>query len=416
MSLVLIAGTPGPAELSAARALWRDGDVCDLIWERPLGARSWSRSVRRWHASRPAFADPLGYMADVRDRVAGDGHDVVLPYGLPAYYAAVHHRHLLEGKAASLLPSVESFRIANDKASTGELCRDLGISVPRSFTPEDEGDVRALAREARFPLIVKPRSGSATGLRVVQTADELLAAVQTLMQRRARGAAERFEAPLVQEFISGHLHDACAVWHDARPLATLTQVRQVMVPVYGGVGAVNVTTDNPTVRELAHRVLGALQWSGPAQVEFRHDPRSGEYHLIEINPKFWGTLALSIHAGLNFPVLAREAALGRVPTREPTYRVGVRRRFTFPRAREASLQLKALLGRSAATVPGGTAASYGDIDWLDPVPDLMRVREWQRGRGEAQRRAMELDSALRPLITPPEQPWAGLGKGRARAL
>ena len=43
-------------------------------------------------------------------------------------------------------------------------------------------------------------------------------------------------------------------------------------------------------------------------MEMKRDDRDGEYRLMEINPKFWGSLELSIAAGINFPLLTCEMA------------------------------------------------------------------------------------------------------------
>ena len=44
-------------------------------------------------------------------------------------------------------------------------------------------------------------------------------------------------------------------------------------------------------------------------VEMKRDNRDGQFKLMEINPKFWGSLDLSIQAGVNFPYLAARMAL-----------------------------------------------------------------------------------------------------------
>ncbi len=38
-------------------------------------------------------------------------------------------------------------------------------------------------------------------------------------------------------------------------------------------------------------------------VEFKLDPRDNTPKLMEINPRFWGSLALAIESGVNFPYL-----------------------------------------------------------------------------------------------------------------
>ena len=45
-----------------------------------------------------------------------------------------------------------------------------------------------------------------------------------------------------------------------------------MYPIYGGIGAVNITTHNPELDKLARKLLEALEWNGPAQNEFKFDP------------------------------------------------------------------------------------------------------------------------------------------------
>jgi protein-tyrosine-phosphatase len=47
--------------------------------------------------------------------------------------------------------------------------------------------------------------------------------------------------------------------------------------------------------------MAALRYTGVAMVEFKVNPRTGGWILIEINSRFWGSLPLSIAAGIDFP-------------------------------------------------------------------------------------------------------------------
>ena len=38
-------------------------------------------------------------------------------------------------------------------------------------------------------------------------------------------------------------------------------------------------------------------------VEFKKDVRTGEYKLMEINPRIWGSMPLAIVSGVDFPYL-----------------------------------------------------------------------------------------------------------------
>jgi protein-tyrosine-phosphatase len=55
-------------------------------------------------------------------------------------------------------------------------------------------------------------------------------------------------------------------------------------------------------------------------VEFKMDT-AGRYWLMEINPRLWGSLALSIDAGVNFPLGLLQIARGEEPATQPKYKV-----------------------------------------------------------------------------------------------
>jgi predicted ATP-grasp superfamily ATP-dependent carboligase len=75
------------------------------------------------------------------------------------------------------------------------------------------------------------------------------------------------------------------------------------------------------------RLLEALDWEGVAMVECKHDPVTDRYYVIEINPRFWGSLQLAIDAGVDFPRLLVECAIGGSPAPVTSYRTDIRSRW-----------------------------------------------------------------------------------------
>jgi hypothetical protein len=62
-------------------------------------------------------------------------------------------------------------------------------------------------------------------------------------------------------------------------------------------------------------------------LEYKQDGVSGKCFLIEVNGRFWGSLQLAVDAGVDFPYLTYQLALGRRPDVPRTYRVGVKNRW-----------------------------------------------------------------------------------------
>ena len=74
----------------------------------------------------------------------------------------------------------------------------------------------------------------------------------------------------------------------------------------------------------ASSVIRELGWTGVAMVEFKKDD---DYRLLEVNPRFWGSLPLATACGVNFPDLLCRMARGEEIARPPEPPAGVKLRF-----------------------------------------------------------------------------------------
>jgi hypothetical protein len=172
-----------------------------------------------------------------------------------------------------------------------------------------------------------------------------------------------YTAPIVQEYIPGDVYDVCLLFNQGKPRAALTQKRLRMHPSKGGFGIENVTTDQPELQGQAIALLEAMQWHGPAQVEFKIDSRDGRTKLMEVNGRFWGTLDLSVQAGVNFPLLACRMAVDGDIDPVFDYQVGLRYIWPFP------WRLRAL----TSLLPLDSNLKT-DLWFSDPLPLLAELR------------------------------------------
>lgn len=74
-------------------------------------------------------------------------------------------------------------------------------------------------------------------------------------------------------------------------------------PASGGASTARVSYWDDAVAARAHEILGRSGWTGFIMVEFRQNA-AGEFRLIEINPRPWGSIQLAIDAGVRFPSVA----------------------------------------------------------------------------------------------------------------
>jgi predicted ATP-grasp superfamily ATP-dependent carboligase len=217
------------------------------------------------------------------------------------------------------VPPIDSLRIASDKLATWRLAVAAGVPVPRSA----QGVAEALA-ELTFPMIVKPlHSSGSRGVARVTNEAELIA--------RESEIASRFGPTFIQEALpaSGAGLGVGLIADQGRVLNAYAYRRLREFPVSGGPSTLRETIEAPELIGHAERLMQALDWTGVAMVEFKTDVREGVARLLEINPRFWGSLELAAVAGMNFPSMLYQLTRGE-PIERVEARVGVRCRWLLP--------------------------------------------------------------------------------------
>jgi predicted ATP-grasp superfamily ATP-dependent carboligase len=134
---------------------------------------------------------------------------------------------------------------------------------------------------------------------------------------------------LLQDFAEGDGVGIEVLMHHGEPVALFQHRRLKEVPASGGAAAVAIAEPpEPMLVDQALVLLRALEWEGVAMVEFRYDRARHQSSLMEVNGRYWGTLALPIQAGVDFPWYEWQIAHGEKPAVPLNYPVGGRWRWS----------------------------------------------------------------------------------------
>lgn len=301
MTRVLVTGVGGPAGVAVLRSLLRRPGV--EVYAADMDG--WAAGLYLVPADRrrlvPPGAEP-GFARAIGELCAEDRIDVLFPTVDAELLPLADTREELRSAGTTLAaPATETLRLCLDKAALAERCAPT-VRVP---------DTRVLEGSApdadwRFPVIVKPRSGSGSrGVRLVADRDALRALAPD-------------PALLVQELLPGEEYSV-DVLADAsgRVVAAVPRTRS---RVDSGVSIAGTTVRDPDLERAASATAEAIGLVGVANVQLRRDV-SDRPALLEVNPRFPGALPLTIAAGADLPALALDLALGRplpdaVPFRE----------------------------------------------------------------------------------------------------
>lgn len=346
--------------LVTVRSLGRHGVAVTAGAERAPSAGGCSRySARRFRYPSPveatgAFVDAVA--AELRERE----YDALVPVHDATVVPVARNRERLAELAGVPYQPYEDLRVALDKGRTAAAARDAGVPHPATV-PADDADLDAVEADLGYPVVVKPRRGSQrVGVSVCGSRRELERAVE-------RGR-ERHGALLLQAFVpNGGEVGVYTVYDRESTLRGLTVQRRVRSnPPEGGPSTLRETVRNPGLVRLAGDLLESVGWRGAAMVEFRVDARTGEPMLMEVNPRLWGSLALTVHAGVDVPVLLYQLATeGRCDDRTD-YEVGACARWLFGDLLQALAREDRLAAAAEFLRPTGCRHDVLSVD--DPLP------------------------------------------------
>lgn len=290
--------------LAAARALRAAGWSVGIASPIP-GFSAVSRAVTRWHRI-PAPEDGLAGFGEALAAVASEAdYDVMFPARDADVLGASIVRQAITPIRVPY-PAHEQVVAAFDKLNLGEAAERVGIAVPDTADgslPATHGEERVVKARLHPAL---DRDGSSARMEVRVAGDDA-EAEDRVRELRAVG-----RQPLVQEHVNGELMSLTLLLdRDARVIARAQQVAERTYPRRAGVDARSRTVpiDEKLVAK-AIALLTDLGWFGLAHLEFLV-PEDGRPRLIDFNGRIYGSLALAVAAGVNFPVLWAQLAMGR---------------------------------------------------------------------------------------------------------
>jgi len=217
-----------------------------------------------------------------------------------------------------------------DLFSTLMQTSSAGDHLPPALLIEDTRNLPGVSDLSRLP---RPLYLKVDGSYAKQQGDGgRVAKAESPEQAQAilRSLAARFNRAIVQGFIPGRGVGAFFLLHRGELLAEFMHVRLHEIPYTGGPSSLRASWRHPSIRSDALAKLRCMRWEGVAMMEYRWDPRNDEFHLLEMNGRFWGSLHLPLWAGVDFPRLLLDAFYGFAPRAILDYPLGVRCRDTFP--------------------------------------------------------------------------------------
>jgi predicted ATP-grasp superfamily ATP-dependent carboligase len=270
------------------------------------------------------YTDPEGFVRKIAEVAVEFDAGVFIPIH-EEVIAVAKYRDLLPSDLIVPISSYDQIMTAYDKGLTMGHAAKVGVSIPDTIHPESIDNAIAIADELEYPVWIKLRkSNSAKGVFKINTADQLKHRYPEIVDEYINDPEC---LPIIQQHLEGKVYSVSVLLNRGE-LVTKFVRKNIREKTYGGGTCTKcVSVSMPVLEAEAEKMMTSLNWHGVAMLEFKYDEVSEKGFLLEINPRYHGTIDHDIQSGVPTPYLhylvGTQAELPSIPE----YKIGFSSRW-----------------------------------------------------------------------------------------
>lgn len=320
--------------LALSRSLGRQGVPVVRIHPNRLDLSLRSKYCRQVEISPDFYQseeDLLAFLLDMKARYPGTG--VLIPASDDCAYFVAKYHAALSAAFAVAAPAWPVMQRLLDKRFQYEQAQRLGIPIPETYFPAAIEDVKRLAGQlGNYPYVIKPLTAHTWRLAsmksVAQGKKGFAVTTPEALISQYEAIAQGDKAVMIQEVIGGEderLFTFLSYFNEqSMPLGYCIRKKVRQLPVDFGYCTLTVSCFDEAIQSQSLRLLASLGYHGISGVEWKLDPRTGEYKLIEINARAVNTIALASACGVDLPYLAFRDKMGAALSPVTRWQAGIK--------------------------------------------------------------------------------------------
>ena len=306
--------------LAVVRSLGRRGVPVILITNQDRDGVAKSKYVTRVE-SCPSMQDSQGqlleFFADLGRRYPGA--KVLLPTVDECAWFVGKYHELLRQDFIIPAPDNRAMSKINNKRFQYEAAQQLAIPIPETYFPLTLADVDVLAGKiSNYPYVIKPNVSFEWKLQTAESQSRGKKGLAVNNPKELMAIAKAIFVPgqefMVQEVIGGRdqrLVTFLGFFSEKhQPVSWFIRKKMRQSPLDFGYCTMTESCHDPLVLEQSVRLLQAIEYQGIAGVEWKLDPTTETYKLIEINGRPVNTTGCAMASGVDLPAIAYFHAIG----------------------------------------------------------------------------------------------------------
>lgn len=287
------------------RSLARQGLSVCVADHSTLGMSLWSKFANKRLIYPSFYHDSHQFVDWMEQSLLKYRPRVYIPIHEEIFIISKHLNRLEQTGTIIPISDFETLRKVHLKNELMNLAKQLNIPTPLTLQPQNLEDARNFAKCVKFPIVVKMlNTNSSKGVFYCHSIETLVKKFEEL----SNGLSQN-QYPILQEYVSGEGYGVSLLLNRGKTRAVFAHKRLREKTFTGGTSSKRISIRNQALEKHSTRLLESIGFHGVAMVEFKYDEKSNKAWLLEVNPRFWGSLALPIAAGVNFPFLLYQMAI-----------------------------------------------------------------------------------------------------------
>lgn len=343
--------------------------------KRLFSASFFSRYCRHRLLVADCKKEPGLFIQQLVDYIEKNKIDVFIPINSDELSLVLDHRNMFPESLTIPFVNADLFHKVNDKWEFAKIMHELKINVPLTIKIDKISNLENI--KINFPAIIKVRkSAGSKGVLKVNNREQLIKKLKEIVKQHKLSEKS---LPLVQEYIEGgEIYGAAAIAKEGKVLSVMIYKNQRQYPLEHGTSTSRISIHDSEIESSVTKILEYLKWQGIAQFDIIK--KNGKNYFLEMNPRFYTSLNVTVKSGLNYPYYL--CTLNENMDIPKSYKAGVVCKVGVPDTgvflksifRKNKYPLKEFLNKNAKE------SFYDDFDWKDPLPAIPLLIKSIRGK------------------------------------
>jgi len=322
---VIVTNASGAKALVVTRSLGRKKiEVITTDSER-FSAAFFSKYSRSHFLYPSPVNSPLEFINTLEKEVKSRKIDVLMPINSTETLLISKYKNKFEPYTKVPFADYSKMIQLHNKEQLMKIATEIELPTPKTCIIKNVNEIRIIAEKIEYPVVIKPKDAtSSKGVQYAYSKDEFVYRYKHFITENNLNPSSY---PLVQEYIPGDGYGVSVLFNHGELRALFTHRRLREYPITGGPSTLRESVRHPEMEKIAIDLLKYINWHGVAMIEFKLNKRTDRPVLIEVNPRFWGSINQAIASGVDFPFLLYKMATEGDIKPVLNYKLGVKTRF-----------------------------------------------------------------------------------------